>query len=62
MFVFLADIIFFGEVDQVNDWFCSQEEERVDNFDLENQRRLQQNRKHRRLEVRMLISHSSIPS
>ena len=32
--VFLAEVVFFGEVDKVDDWFSGEEEERVDYFDL----------------------------
>jgi len=34
MFVFLADVIFFAEVDEVDDWFCGEEKEGVYDFDL----------------------------
>lgn len=34
VFVFLADVVFFAEVDEVDDWFCGEEEEGVDHFDL----------------------------
>ena len=33
--VLLADVVFFGEVDEVDDWFGGQEEEGVDYFHLE---------------------------
>ena len=34
MFVFLADIVFFAEVDEEDDRFCGKEVQRVYNFDL----------------------------
>lgn len=34
MLVLLADIVLFAKVDQVDDGLCSEEEERIDNFDL----------------------------
>lgn len=34
MLVFLADVVFLAEVDEVDDWFGGEEEERVDYFDL----------------------------
>lgn len=34
VFVFLADVVFFAEVDEVDDWFCGEEEEGVYCFDL----------------------------
>ena len=34
VFVFLADVVFFGEVDEVDDGFGGEEEEGVDYFDL----------------------------
>ena len=36
MLVLLPDVVFFGEVDKVDDGFCGEEEERVDYFDLGN--------------------------
>ena len=35
VFVFLADVVLFAEVDEVDDWFGGEEEERVYDFDLE---------------------------
>lgn len=32
--VLLADVVFFAEINQVDDWFCGEEEEGVDYFDL----------------------------
>lgn len=32
--VFLADVVFFAQVDEVDDWFCREEEEGVYYFDL----------------------------
>lgn len=34
VFVFLADVVFFAEVDEVDDWFGGEEEEGVDYFHL----------------------------
>lgn len=34
MLVLLADVVFFAEVDEVDDWFSGEEEEGVDDFDL----------------------------
>ena len=34
VFVFLSDVVFFAEVDEVDDWFGGEEEEGVDYFDL----------------------------
>lgn len=34
VFVFLADVVFFAEVDEVDDWFGGEEHEGVDDFDL----------------------------
>ena len=34
VFVFLADVVLFGEVDEVDDRFCGEEEEGVYDFDL----------------------------
>ena len=34
MFVLLADVVFFGEVDQVDDRLGGQQHERVDDLDL----------------------------
>ena len=34
MLVFLSDVVFFGEVDEVDDWFGGEEEEGVYYFDL----------------------------
>lgn len=34
MLVLLADIVFFAEIDEVDYWFCCEEEQRVDYLDL----------------------------
>ena len=34
MFVLLPDVIFFAEVDEIDNGFGGEEEERIDDFDL----------------------------
>lgn len=34
MLVLLPDVIFLGKIDQVDDWLCCQQHERIDDLDL----------------------------